>query len=139
MLRFGAGAGRIGTEERVAALLSNRIGFAALLAVIAVYYLFLLSNSTFELFAPEMLGRAFDNMLVHLLHGEFTVDRQAIGFEAITRNGKTYAYFGIFPALLRLLAMPFTDIAQVELRQGFLPDRGGYLRCPAIADAVDCP
>jgi len=70
----------------------------------AAYYLLLLSNGTLQLFAPEMLDRAFDNMLLHLLHGE-----------AFTRDGKTYAYFGVFPALLRLIAMPFTDIAQAEL------------------------
>jgi hypothetical protein len=62
-----------------------------------------------------MLDRAFGNMLLHLLHGEFAIDRAAIDFEAFTRDGKTYAYFGVFPAPLRLVAMPFTDIAQAEL------------------------
>ena len=75
--------------------------FFGLITGVAVYYLFLLSNGTFQLFAPEMLDQVFDNMLVHLLRGEFTVDREAIGFEAFTRDGKTYAYFGVFPALLR--------------------------------------
>jgi hypothetical protein len=89
--------------------------FFPLLAITAAYYLLLLSNGSFQLFAPEMLDRAFDNMLLHLLHGEFTIDREAIDFEAFTRDGKTYAYFGVFPALLRLVAMPFTDIAQAEL------------------------
>jgi hypothetical protein len=95
--------------------LSSNWYFSPLLAIIAAYYLLLLSNGTFQLFAPEMLDRAFDNMLLHLLHGEFTIDREAIDFEAFTRDGKTYAYFGVFPALLRLVAMPFTDIAQAEL------------------------
>jgi hypothetical protein len=89
--------------------------FAALIAAVAVYYLFLLSNGTFQLFAPEMLDKAFDNMLVHLLRGEVTVDRQAIDFEAFTHDGKTYTYFGVFPALLRLFALPFVDVAQVQL------------------------
>jgi hypothetical protein len=101
--------------EQVNALLSRRTVFAGLLVVVAVYYLFLLSNGTFELLAPEMFDRVFDNMLVHLLHGEFTVDRSVIDYEAFTRNGKTYSYFGVFPALLRLVAMPFTDISTVEL------------------------
>ena len=86
-----------------------------LIAVTSFYYLFLLSNGTFQLFAPEMLDKAFANMLVHLLLGDFTVDRKAIDFEAFTRDGNTYAYFGIFSALLRLSAMPFTDIGQAEL------------------------
>ena len=51
-----------------------------------------------------MLDKAFDNMLVHLLRGEFTVDREAIGYEAYTRDGKTYAYFGIFPVVLYMPA-----------------------------------
>ena len=63
--------------------------FSGLLVVIAVYYLFLLSNGTFELFEPEMFGRVFDNMLVHLLHGKFTVDASVIDYEAFTRNEKT--------------------------------------------------
>jgi hypothetical protein len=115
MVRFDVLAARTDNRERVGALLSRRTVFAGLLAVIAVYYLFLLSNGTFELFAPEMFSRVFDNMLVHLLHGEFTVDRSVIDYEAFTRNGKTYSYFGIFPALLRIVAMPFTDVASVEL------------------------
>jgi hypothetical protein len=115
MVRFDVRADRVDDGERVGALLSRRTVFAGLLVVIAVYYLFLLSNGTFELFAPEMFDRVFDNMLVHLLHGEFTVDWSVIDYEAFTRNGKTYSYFGIFPALIRLVAMPFTDVATVEL------------------------
>jgi hypothetical protein len=96
-------------------ILSHWLSFAVLLTIIAIYYLFLLSNGTFQLFGPEMLDKAFDNMLVQLLRGEFTVDREAIGYEAFTRDGKTYTYFGIFPAALRLFALPFTDVAQAQL------------------------
>src|ERR1700740_3699932 len=100
---------------KVDGILSHWSYFAVFLTIVAVYYLFLLSNGTFQLFAPEFLDKAFDNMLLHLLRGEFTVDRKAIGLEVISRDGKTYAYFGIFPALLRLLALPFTDIARAQL------------------------
>jgi hypothetical protein len=62
-----------------------------------------------RLFAPETLDQVYGNMLIHLLHGDFTVDRSAIQSEAFTRDGHTYAYFGVAPAVLRLLAMPFTD------------------------------
>ena len=51
-----------------------------------------------------MLDKAFDSMMVHSLRGEFTVNREAIGYEAFTLDGKTYAYFGIFPAVLYMLA-----------------------------------
>jgi hypothetical protein len=95
--------------------MSRWSSFPVLLAIVTVYYLFLLSNGTFQLFAPELLDKAFNNMLVHLLRGEFTVDREAIDFEAFTRDGKTYAYFGIFPAVVRLFANPFTDLARAHL------------------------
>jgi hypothetical protein len=114
MVRFDVRTVRVDKAERVDVALSRLTVFAGLLAVIAVYYLFLLSNGSFELFAPELLSRVFDNMLVHLLHGEFTVDRSVIDFEAFNRNGSTYSYFGVFPALLRLVAIPFTNIATVE-------------------------
>jgi hypothetical protein len=108
---------RTGRSSKFAleSILSRRLNFVVLLGVISLYYLFLLSNGTFQLFAPELLDKAFDNMLVHLLHGDFTVDRSAIGYEAFTRNGKTYAYFGVFSALLRLLVIPFTNIAQAHV------------------------
>ncbi len=37
-----------------------------------------------------------------LLHGRLDVPPDAIGFEAFNRDGKSYGYFGIGPALLRL-------------------------------------
>ena len=84
-------AGRL--ELDLDTILSHWLSFAVFLTVIAIYYLFLLSNGTFQLFGPEMLDKAFDNTLVHLLRGEFTVDREAIGYEAFTRDGKTFVYF----------------------------------------------
>ncbi len=103
----------------VASVLSDPGKFTVLLAVLALYYLFLLSNGTFQIFAPEMFDKAFGSMLEHLLRGEFTVDPAAINSsaysEAWVRNGRTYSYFGILPALLRLAAMPFTDVAQADL------------------------
>ena len=94
---------------------SSRCYFFPIVALVGVYYLFLLSNGTLQIFEPEMLDKVFDSMLMHMLHGEFTVDRDVMDFEATIINGKTYTYFGVFPALLRLLAMPFTDIAQAHL------------------------
>jgi hypothetical protein len=109
----GIGRHRPGVD--IDALLSHWLSFTALIAIVSVYYLFLLSNGTFQLFAPELFSRAFGNMLGHLLHGEFTVDRDVIGYEAFLRDGKAYSYFGIFCALLRLAALPFTDVATVDM------------------------
>ncbi len=147
MVRFDFHAARVNNGEVVGALLSRRTVFAGLLVFIAVYYLFLLSNGTFELFAPEMFDRVFDNMLVHLLHGEFTVDRSIIDYEAFTRNGKTYSYFVIFPAQLRLVAMPFTDVATAELARANLVVGGHGCRvqldrpagCLTAANWCRCP
>lgn len=44
----------------------------------------------------------FNSMMDHLLHGQFDVDPNIIGEEGFLRNGHVYAYWGIFPALLRL-------------------------------------
>ena len=107
---------RIGTRARHRILpVSLNFYFVALIGIVIVYYLFLLSNGTFQILAPELLDKVFDNVLVHLLRGDFTVDREAIDYEAITQDGKTYTYFAVFPAILRLLAMPFVDIAHAEL------------------------
>lgn len=75
------------------------------LGLIGLYYLFLLSNGSMALFGVEQLDRTFDSMLLHLLRGDAGVSPEAIGYESFTRNGKTYAYFGIVPALLRLPAL----------------------------------
>ncbi len=48
------------------------------------------------------LGLTFNSMLDHLLHGRWDVDPAVIGHEAFVHDGKTYAYFGPVPALLRL-------------------------------------
>jgi hypothetical protein len=53
-------------------------------------------------------------MLLHLLNGAFDVDPQTIGDEGVLRNGLTYAYFGIAPALLRLPLVLFPDFATTD-------------------------
>ena len=55
-----------------------------------------------ELLLPAIRGFTFNSMLDHLLHGRFDVDPAVIGDEGFLRDGRTYTYFGIFPALLRL-------------------------------------
>jgi hypothetical protein len=83
--------------------------WVVLLAGIATYQWVLISNADGQLFAPEVLDGTFNSMLLHLLHGSVEVSRSAIGFESFTREGRTYAYFGIVPALMRLPALPFAS------------------------------
>jgi hypothetical protein len=48
------------------------------------------------------LDLTFNSMFDHLLHGQFDVDPQVVGTEGFLRNGHTYAYWGIWCALLRI-------------------------------------
>ncbi|HQT76722.1 MAG TPA: hypothetical protein PLD10_06680 [Rhodopila sp.] len=103
---------RAAIAARVPYLPLAAIGAVFVCLVIAIYDALLLGNFHLALIAPELLDRAFGSMLVHMLHGDFGVDRDAIGFESFTRDGRTYAYFGIFPAVLRLPAMLFVDVTK---------------------------
>jgi len=66
------------------------------------------------LFRPALLGLTFNSMLLHLLHGSFDVDPQAISLEGQVHNGLTYTYFGILPALLRLPLLLMRDFATTD-------------------------
>ena len=66
------------------------------------YYLFLVTNGDFNLFAREPLGAIFDHMAWNLLHWRFTIDPEVVGREAFLWHGGIYSYFGILPAVLRL-------------------------------------
>jgi hypothetical protein len=100
----------------------SRISFALfyviLILMAAIYYLFLAMDGGLDFFKPIELaarGMTFNSMLEHLLHGEFDVDPAAIAFEGVVRDGKTYTYFGIFPALLRLPLLPTGALAWLDV------------------------
>lgn len=82
----------------------------AMTALALIYYAFVLTDGSFNFFAREARGHVFDNMAIHLLQGDFTVDPTIIANEAMVKDGKTYTYFGIFPALLRMPLVPFLDL-----------------------------
>jgi hypothetical protein len=86
---------------------------ALLFSVLMPAYYLLLNNGLQSegLFAPVYIGLTFNNMLEHLLNGGFDIDADVIGNEAFVRDGKTYAYFGVIPALLRL---PLVAIGQLH-------------------------
>ena len=73
------------------------------------------SLNLFKPIEPSARGMAFNSMLEHLRHGEFDVDPAAIGFEGVVRDGKTYTYFGIFPALLRLPLLLTGALARLDV------------------------
>ena len=55
-----------------------------------------------KLFEPEDFCGFYDSLARSIIHGHLNVPRDAIGVEAFTFEGKTYGYFGIGPALLRI-------------------------------------
>jgi hypothetical protein len=82
-----------------------------------VYYSLATTGGRFDLIAPVERGLTFNSMLDHLVDGRFDVDPQVIQTEGFVRDGRTYAYFGVFPALLRapLLAGGLIDTIDVTV------------------------
>ena len=92
--------------------------YVILILAAAIYYLFLAMDGTLNFSKPIELasrGMTFNSMLEHLLHGGFDVDPAAVAFEGIVRDGKTYIYFGILPALLRLPLLPTGALAWLDV------------------------
>jgi len=91
------------------------------LPLVALYYTLLMligagiATGKPSLLAPVDNGLAFNSMLEHLLRGEFDVDPAAITFEGFARDGKTYAYFGVFVALLRLPLTVFGALGTTDV------------------------
>jgi hypothetical protein len=67
-----------------------------------------------SLFSPVNYGLTLNSMLLHLLDGSFDIDPQAIGLEGVQHNGRTYAYFGIVIALIRLPFLFARDFATTD-------------------------
>jgi hypothetical protein len=80
-------------------------------ALLGISLLFgLLTEGTFDpgfrtIRDPQALF--YDAQARSILHGRLDVPPESLGVEAITLKGRTYGYFGIGPALLRLPIMPF--------------------------------
>ena len=55
-----------------------------------------------QVFVNEVLGKAYDSQAEHFLRGDVGVDGDAIKHEVMVVNGKSYMYFGPFPAFLRI-------------------------------------
>ena len=55
-----------------------------------------------QVFVNEVLGKAYDSQAEHFLRGDVEVDGDAIKHEVMVVNGKSYMYFGPFPAFRRI-------------------------------------
>jgi hypothetical protein len=75
----------------------------ALLVFMLVFYGALMRGAWGQSEQTVAWNYTFNSMLAHLMHGQFDVDLQIVGWEeGFLRNGRTYSYFGIWPAFLRL-------------------------------------
>lgn len=73
------------------------------------YWLLILEFNSPVVHAPDGIGLTFNSMMDHLLQGRFDVDPATVQKEGFLRDGRVYAYWGIFCALLRLPLMPFDN------------------------------
>jgi len=78
----------------------RQLQLALLALMLAVYGALLGASWWFQ--QTDTIRLTFNSMLEHLLHGQFDVDPRIIGDDGFLRNGRVYAYWGIWCALLRL-------------------------------------
>src|SRR4051794_35768217 len=96
-----------------------RLAALALLPAL-LYYAFLLTLQVHFAHLFDLLAHTYDrsltfnSMLLHLLRGSFDVDPRTIGTEGFVRGDRTYAYFGIFPALFRLPFLAWPDFETTD-------------------------
>jgi hypothetical protein len=72
-----------------------------LAAAMVVIQAWLVTQGSFAFDVREGLGSAYDSLAQNLRRGSAEVDRDAIGPEAWRLGGRTFMYFGPWPALLR--------------------------------------
>jgi hypothetical protein len=78
------------------------LAWAALITTIATYYTAIATHLTWRLWPTTSGGFVFNSQLRSLLDGRLDIDPRVIGMEGFVRDGLTYTYFGVLPALLRL-------------------------------------
>jgi len=89
------------SDAREAGRVWGLSGFLVLAVVCGVHY-GLITRGTGHPLGAELLGAAFDSLASSFLGGGAEVDPQAIRWEGMEVEGRTYMYFGPWPALLRI-------------------------------------
>ena len=89
----------------------------ASLAGFMLIYSYMLMSALFHRgpFYPFLFGLTYNSMLEHMLHGAFDVDPKIVGNEGFIYGGRTYSYFGILPALLRLPLILFHRLRTTDI------------------------
>jgi hypothetical protein len=90
-----------------------------LVSFMLLYYGAFITNCSFDLIQPIQRGLTFNSMLEHLLGGRFDVDPEAVTEEGFLRDGRVYAYWGIFCAVIRVPLLAFrgglaTDVTSLS-------------------------
>lgn len=76
--------------------------FVGTAAVSTLGFAWMVSYGTLDLFEPDNFGDFYEHQATSLLQGRLDVPASAIGGEAFVYQGRTYGYFGLTPAVLRL-------------------------------------
>jgi hypothetical protein len=86
-------------------------------AVAAVGFIWMLAIGRLDLLHSGVLSGLYDAQAHRLLEGHWDVPVDKLAFEAFLVHGKTYMYFGPWPAVLRLPIVAVTDRLDGELTQ----------------------
>lgn len=78
------------------------LGWLAIALLVFTCYFGLATRFSYEPWPTTSGGFVFNSQLRALLDGRLDIAPQAAGNEGFVRDGKTYTYFGLWPALLRL-------------------------------------
>jgi hypothetical protein len=95
------------------------------------------SDSAGLQFNPMQANLQFNSMLDHLLQGRCDVDPNSVGIEGYARDGRVYAYWGIVPALLRLVLLPIPGWRTLDVTAAscaVAATLGGVLNIAAIRE-----
>jgi len=106
-----SGAPDAPSRTKGATLLAILLGFV----LPAFVYALVITRGTLDLFGPEYGWQAYNAYALALAHGHTDVPIEAIGAEGFFINGRVYMYYGMLPAFLRWLFMPFADLSRAPV------------------------
>lgn len=94
------------------------------------YYAWIASHFTWNFSGKPPQWKLYSALWTSLAEGRFDLNPSDIPGEGFLRDGKTYSYYGLFPAVLRGLVSPLRD-----WRQGGLPQLSCALAAAVMATA----
>lgn len=89
---------------------STRVVALYFFIIPSIVYAGLVTQFTFDFFAPDLLWKAYNSLTYSILDGRLDIPYESIGQESLYYNGKVYFYYGFLPTTLRFLMAPFIDL-----------------------------